>query len=111
MVLIRKYLKFWRIFAIRQHRVRLKFATHIRNANKMMPSFSEQGSQVWVGERVSIVLQMWHRYAMFKAHARANLPGLPDFGKPWGMWTKWLRAHEAKKLRACVALRALFVLL
>mgnify|MGYP007044686516 CR=1 FL=1 len=96
--LVRKYWRFWRIFSIRKHKLRIKFATHIRNANKLLPS-AEQGSQIWIGEWLGIIVQMWHRYTVFKRHVRANKPGMPDFGKPWGMWTKWLRAHEARKLR------------
>ena len=96
---MKKYFKLWRVFSIRLHRLRLQFATHIRNANKMLPA-AEQGSQIWIGEWLSIIVQMWHRYSVFKKHVRENRPGLPRFEKPWATWDKWLRAHEARKLRA-----------
>ena len=57
----KRYWKVWRLFTVRQRKLRIKFATHIRNANKMLPSAAAQASEVWIGEWLGIVVQMWRR--------------------------------------------------
>lgn len=54
---------------------------------------------MWITERVAIILEMWHRYAVFRRCKRYG-QGIPVFPDALPLWTAFVDNFQARKLRA-----------
>lgn len=56
------------------------------------------GEQMWVGERVMLVFEVWRRYTIFRRSIR-NQTGIPVFPKRLRQWNNFVDLYQARKMR------------
>jgi hypothetical protein len=53
---------------------------------------------MWITERLAVMLEMWHRYALFRRCKRYG-QGIPVFPTVLANWTAFVDNYQARKLR------------
>lgn len=53
---------------------------------------------MWITERLAVILEMWHRYALFRRCKRYG-QGIPVFPTALTNWTTFVDNYQARKLR------------
>jgi hypothetical protein len=73
---------------------------YVRRAPTMSVAVTRGLQPMWPGELAQLAFSMWHRFTVFQLWHKRGRVGMPHFDRPMKQWDRWVKAENARSVRA-----------